>query len=205
MYLSFQNEANKCQEYGDVRIQDFTPDYGELAWTTFGHLARHGCHNHDEIEVSAETASASNLKKTDKVYRGCGMEHGIPRPNKPDEMESYFRMLMKWYSIADTEDNVFANPSYLVSAKAPSERFIQEARKAQKSWFKQFKSILYQSRRAKREAGKMSPINRQLCHTGVLIVEGRHLFPNQWPDKQHSQRSPTSKKGERREHAPCCR
>lgn len=101
-------------------------------------------------------------------------------PGRPRQQEQVFRRIA--FELSRVEPvNVFANPIHLVWADSAAEGFIVQARIAQKKWFGQFRAIMHTSGRVKRELRKMSPVTRQLTHTGVLILNGRHVFPNEWP------------------------
>jgi len=101
-------------------------------------------------------------------------------PGVPSHQESMFRLLTDAYSRFG-KLCVFANPIYLVWADEPVAGFISKARKAQGEWFSQFRQIMHTSGRVKRELRRLSPITRQLTHTGVLFLQCRHVFPNAWP------------------------
>ncbi len=102
-------------------------------------------------------------------------------PGVPAHQERMFRLLANAYShFGDV--CVYANPVYLVWTDGPVAGFISKAKEAQREWFNQFKRIMDTSGRIKREMRRLSPITRQLTHTGVLFLQGRHVFPNAWPD-----------------------
>ncbi len=101
-------------------------------------------------------------------------------PGRPKGQEAAFRILMarpESYGVV----NAFANPIRVVRADSPTKIFVAEARLAQVMWFRQFRDMLHSSGMVKRQLKTMSPIVRQLTHTGVLVVNGKHVFPNQWP------------------------
>ena len=101
-------------------------------------------------------------------------------PGRPEVQETVFRMVMAQPGECGLH-NAFANPTHGIWADASSMDFIEAARTAQINWFKQFRTIMHSSGRVKRELKQMSPIIRELSHTGVLIADGRHVFPNAWP------------------------
>jgi hypothetical protein len=76
---------------------------------------------------------------------------------------------------------VFANPAFVVQAPALSRAFLREARQSQLAWFKQLGSVLGSAGRMKRAMRAAHPIIRQLAYTGVMVVAGKHVWPNQWP------------------------
>jgi len=103
-------------------------------------------------------------------------------PGREEIIEELFKVTM-----ADAAGhgliNAFVNPAYTVTADRATKHFIHKARSAQHTWFSRFRHIFHSSGRVKRELRKMTPIIRQLSHTGVLVLGGKHVLPNQWPDK----------------------
>jgi hypothetical protein len=77
---------------------------------------------------------------------------------------------------------LFANPLTKVMAARPSPEFLVEARRQQQRWIKQLGTWLFGSARVKRYYAAANPIIRQLEFTGVLILDGKHMRPDQWPD-----------------------
>lgn len=108
-------------------------------------------------------------------------------PGYEKHMEVVFKLIME-----DAADcgltNVFSNPVSCVTAKKPTNLFFREARHAQARWFRQVRDILGGSGRVKRTVKRMTPLIRQLTHTGVLVVNGKHVLPNQWPDRRDEQK-----------------
>ena len=91
-------------------------------------------------------------------------------------IEGAFKLVM-----ADPEGhglkNAFANPACLITSDRLTRHFVAKARRAQAMWFHRVRDILHTSGRVKRELRKMSPIIRQLSHTGVLVIEGKTCVP----------------------------
>ncbi|GIW83144.1 MAG: hypothetical protein KatS3mg105_4951 [Gemmatales bacterium] len=108
-------------------------------------------------------------------------------PGRDEAMEVVFKLIMEDASVFGLT-NVFSNPVSCVTAKKPSNLFFREARKAQARWFRQVRDILGSSGRVKRTVRDMTPVIRQLSHTGVLVVDGKHVLPNQWPDRRDEQK-----------------
>lgn len=80
----------------------------------------------------------------------------------------------------------FANPCALVTATTPSTEFIAAARREQHRWWSWLNEAFYSSTRVKRMIRHMDSISRQLHFTGVMIINGKHVRPNQWPDSRDS-------------------
>lgn len=108
-------------------------------------------------------------------------------PGREEHMEPFFKLVMDDASQFNLK-NVFCNPPFLVTSDKPTPPFLRAARKAQGAWFQRVRAIFGSSGRAKRELRKMTPIIRQLSHTGILIVDGKHVLPNQWPDRPEGQK-----------------
>jgi hypothetical protein len=108
-------------------------------------------------------------------------------PGRDEAMEVVFKFIME-----DAEGcgllNVFGSPVCSVTARNPSTAFFREARRAQTNWFRQSRNIIGGSGPVKRAVKQMSPIVRQLSHTGVLVVDGKHILPNMWPDRRDEQK-----------------
>lgn len=108
-------------------------------------------------------------------------------PGDEEGIENVFKLIL-----ADAAEcmltNVYANPIYCVTGGEPTNRFFKEARRAQAKWFRQARNIFGSSNRVKRTVREMTPVIRQLSHTGVLVVNGKHVLPNQWPDRRDEQK-----------------
>jgi len=103
-------------------------------------------------------------------------------PGRDEVMEVVFKLIMEDAASCDLT-TAFGNPVTFVTAQRPSDLFFQEARRAQANWFSQAQDVFGSSGRVKRAVKEMSPVIRQLSHTGVLIVDGKHVLPNLWPDR----------------------
>ncbi|MBC8356535.1 MAG: hypothetical protein H8E66_31530, partial [Planctomycetes bacterium] len=108
-------------------------------------------------------------------------------PGHEEDMEVVFKLIMEDAASCELT-NAFGNPVCCVTARRPTNIFFREARRAQTRWFRQVRHILGSSGRVKREVRMMTPIIRQLSHTGVLVVDGEHVLPNQWPDRRDQQK-----------------
>ncbi|MGQ9770224.1 MAG: hypothetical protein ACUVQG_06695 [Thermogutta sp.] len=133
-------------------VKRYAPDSNDLAWSTMTHLLP------EVIDPCC--------------YRGTD-----------NWIEGMFRIVLASPKDFDLE-NVFANPAWVVrlTSGCATKRFFVEARKAQRAWFKQSADMLQSNARTKRAAHAASPIIRQLMYTGVLILDGKHVFPNRWPE-----------------------
>jgi hypothetical protein len=76
---------------------------------------------------------------------------------------------------------LFANPIARVTAPRTCDAFFVEARRQQRRWFTQLNDWLYSADRVKRHYAKAHPIVRELEFLGVMIADGKHIRPNQWP------------------------
>ena len=86
---------------------------------------------------------------------------------------------------------IYANPVVRVTAANPSREFLTEARRQQRRWIKQLNTWLFRAGRVKRYYASASPIVRQLEFTGVLILDGSHVRPDQWPKLENLDSSAT--------------
>ncbi len=80
--------------------------------------------------------------------------------------------------------NRFVNPQFTVTAAFPSPEFIRAARRARLAWLRTLRQSLGTARRVKTAMRERLPEIRQLEFTGVLVVEGKHIHPQQWPSGQ---------------------
>lgn len=108
-------------------------------------------------------------------------------PGRDEVMEVVFKLIMEDAAGCGLT-NVFGNPVCCVTARTPSNLFFREARRAQTTWFRQARHILGSCGPIKRAVKNMTPIIRQLSYTGVLVVDGKHVLPNQWPDRRDQQK-----------------
>ena len=86
---------------------------------------------------------------------------------------------------------LYANPVARITTASPSREFLVEAKRQQRSWIQQLNSWLFSAGRVKRYYDSVAPIIRQLEFTGVLILNGQHIRPNQWPEFDSITRSNT--------------
>jgi hypothetical protein len=78
---------------------------------------------------------------------------------------------------------VYANPAFTVRAPPGpvSREFIQQARHAQVTWLRHLSTILGSARQRKRMVQQANALVRQFEFTGILVVNGKHVHPQQWP------------------------
>jgi len=77
----------------------------------------------------------------------------------------------------------FLNPRYTVSSQVPSREFVRQARRAQTGWLMQARDVLGGAAILQRELHHSDRLLRQLRFTGLLIVNGKHVGPAQWPSE----------------------
>src|SRR5262245_58878954 len=65
---------------------------------------------------------------------------------------------------------LFINPQFLVQSPRPTGRFFREAKRAQKIWFRNLNSVFFSPARVKRIMRPLTPLLRQLYHTGVMFI-----------------------------------
>lgn len=78
---------------------------------------------------------------------------------------------------------VYANPCAVVRSKHGTDQFLRIARRFQKEWFHCFNEALCSAERVRRQMNLVDRIVRQLIYTGVMVIDGRHIFPDRWPGK----------------------
>ena len=84
--------------------------------------------------------------------------------------------------------HAYANPAFLVTSSSAGRSFLMAARRAQSNWFSTVRQILGTSGSVHRNSKSVSPVIRQLIHTGVLIIDGKHIWPNNWPDRKRKKK-----------------
>lgn len=142
---------------------------------------------------SRPPASGQDSTGTVRVYKvaanwsdlawGTLSRFGVPgdSPGTDGDIEVWFRALL----IGAREfGSVYANPAYTVVARTPTQEFIRQARRAQALWIRRCRSIFVSSGQLKRTMRRRPPLLRQLEFTGFLIIDGRHIHPQQWPTGQ---------------------
>lgn len=151
MNFGFLDNPIECHVHRTLVVKRYAPDPNDLAWSTMTHLL------------------------PDAVDPCC-------HPGTDSRIEGLFRLVLVCPEDFNLE-NVYANPAWVVrlTSGCATKRFLVEARKAQRAWFRQSADFLQSNARMKRAANAVSPIIRQLMHTGVLILDGKHVFPNRWP------------------------
>jgi hypothetical protein len=82
----------------------------------------------------------------------------------------------------------FLNPQFIVHSVEPSNHFYRTARKCQAAWFRTMSRTLGSAnvRRFRRNSEFME---RQLTCTGILIIDGRHISPREWRQREAEMRS----------------
>lgn len=99
----------------------------------------------------------------------------------PDsEIESVFKVLLCRARDA-YGPTVFANPAVAITAENACQFFIQKSRAAQRAWLATTGDILGAAA-IQRQMDLVSPIICQLMFTGVLIIDGKLVYPDRWPD-----------------------
>jgi len=90
----------------------------------------------------------------------------------------------------------YVSPWSLVAATEPDHEFFTAARSEQRAWHTRLQSIFFGSARTQKFFGlrgtkkaTIDPALRQLEYHGVLIVSGKHIFPDRWPrPTEHQER-----------------
>lgn len=100
---------------------------------------------------------------------------------------------------------LYANPIVTISCEDPAPEFFRIARKRQSQWCQRFRKVLGRSSFRKVQNWTLVPgekemprklrkylkfIERSLCLTGLLFIDGKPIPSDQWPDRDtnHSQR-----------------
>jgi hypothetical protein len=98
---------------------------------------------------------------------------------------AFFRFLMK--RMPDSL-NAYVSPWSVVTAYVTDRDFLAAARSEQRAWHVRLQSMFFGSARTQKFFGLRGPKKattdpalRQLEYHGVLIVSGKHVFPNRWP------------------------
>lgn len=86
------------------------------------------------------------------------------------------------------ELNAYVTPWSVVTAASPDHEFLATARSEQRAWHNRLRSSFFGSARTQKFFGlrgakkaTTDPALRQLEYHGVLVVSGRHAFPDLWP------------------------
>lgn len=90
---------------------------------------------------------------------------------------------------ADITARVYLNPEFTVKAlnEAPLQSFVKQARRAQVLWNKRLSRVLGAANR-RRALKHADPQSRQLGFTGVMILSGKPVHPQGWPDVETKKR-----------------
>ncbi len=117
----------------------------------------------------------------DTLAKLCGF---IAPPESEAVIPHLFRIAMTDPPKAVT---VYANPLSLVAAGEPTAEFLTAATHERETWLARLRKVAGGSSRLQRHYGLRgrrsgSPILRQLEFHGVLILAGRHTFPDRWPE-----------------------
>lgn len=151
-----------------VETATFEPNFDALAWTTIANLFD------DDLKQSIRDECDTDL---DTLAFDC------------------FLFMMRRLP---PQLNFYLSPTSLVTSGHPTREFIDAACREKRSWHHRLRTIFFTSSgvqrafglkgrllgndtRNRKERSKESII-RQLQFHGVLVVEGRHIFPDCWPD-----------------------
>ena len=127
------------------------------------------------VRVSQYTPDWNDLAWS--TLRNCHGEIGNS-PGSDEAIAGCFRFLMRHANQLGTQ---YMNPQSVITAPSPSRAFIRKARQAQRAWLKTLKTVLATSGCLKREIKRRLPEIRQLQFTGVMLINGKHVHPQQWP------------------------
>ncbi len=105
----------------------------------------------------------------------------VENPGEDEEIARYFRMLMCKGRVF-RPGTVYANPCGVVRSPRADALFFQVARQIQRDWFRQLNNGLHSAQRVQRAMRTEEPLIKQMKYTGVLFIDSRHVFPDQWPD-----------------------
>jgi len=99
-----------------------------------------------------------------------------------DKLESFARYVLanpKFFGLAA----VYVNPRFRVTSPDPTLAFLRKASNARIAWQRDTRQILGKAVACKRERAlrAMHPLLVQLNFTGLMVSEGKHYFPNNWP------------------------
>ena len=85
----------------------------------------------------------------------------------------------------------YISPWSLVIADRPTRAFLVTAEQEKKAWHARLRSIFFGSARMQRYFGlkgpdrkTKSPELKMLEFHGILVLGGKHIFPNRWPDSR---------------------
>lgn len=98
---------------------------------------------------------------------------------RDDRIAALFRKVMR--DAATDLGTVYANPRFTVVGSGPTTEFLKQARLAQRRWIAWLADAYCGSDLMRRHMKQRPQEIRQLELSGVLIVEGKHIRPDQWP------------------------
>lgn len=101
----------------------------------------------------------------------------------PDEAIAHFLVALLGKPRLYPLGTVYANPCAVVRSTSATDTFLRLARRYQARWFHQFNDSLFSGKRVREQMKLVDRVTRQLVHTGVLIIDNRHIFPDRWPGK----------------------
>lgn len=148
--------------------------------------------NQDKHPVTSKT---SEIDKNNLAWSTC-CKLGMTGQSPGSEILIVlaFRKLLK---LIPDDWNLFVNPKFSVTSDSPTDAFLHSARKAQNDWLHQYRSGFHSSGAvkrhrkhhdlkdpilSKRELKQTRALLRQLEETGVLILDGKHIAPSDWPN-----------------------
>lgn len=134
------------------------------------------CNGHGRENIHLETCEADPNDLAGTTLRWLGLD-GVDFGPELAAIDT-FRYWMKTIPAGLT---LFANPIARVTATLPCAAFVAESRRQQRRWFAELNSWLFSAERVKRHYALAHPVIRQLEFTGVMIADGKHVRPNQWP------------------------
>lgn len=101
----------------------------------------------------------------------------------PDDVIAHFLVALLGKPRLYPFGTVYANPCAVVRSHDATDIFLRMARRFQAQWFHQFNDSLYSGRLVREQMSLRDRVTRQLVHTGVLIIDNKHVFPDRWPGK----------------------
>lgn len=114
------------------------------------------------------------------TFQNLGMP--IPSPGPDEIILEASKVYLQ--GLKASGDTLFANPAFLVVAPANTlpKNFVAEARRAQRAFWHELKGNLLMPRRSVMR--RVNGLHRQFAFNGVLVIKGRHIHPQHWPDQQ---------------------
>ena len=134
------------------------------------------CNGHGRENIQIETCEADPNDLAGATLRWLGLD-GERFGNEKFAIDAF----RHWMKTIPAELTLFANPIARVTAPLPCAAFVTESRRQQRRWIAELNSWLFSAERVKRHYALAHPVVRQLEFTGVIIADGKHLRPDQWP------------------------